>query len=89
MLLFGSVARGDAVPGSDVDLIVVLRESGLAFLDRIPRYTPAVAELGVDALPYTEAEVRAMRAGGNPLLESALAEGVWVVGPLSTFNGAQ
>lgn len=81
MLLFGSVARGDAVPGSDVDLIMGLRESELPFLERIPRYTPAVADLGVDALPYTEAEVRAMCDAGNPLIRTALAEGEWMVGP--------
>jgi uncharacterized protein len=81
VLLFGSIARGDAVPASDVDLIVVLRASPLSFLDRIPFYTPAVPPLAVDVLPYTEAELLRMSGAGHPLLARALAEGEWVVGP--------
>jgi uncharacterized protein len=81
VLLFGSVARGDAVPASDVDLLVVLRDSPLPFLDRIPLYTPAVPPLAVDALPYTVAEVLTLRAQGHSLLARALAEGEWIVGP--------
>jgi uncharacterized protein len=81
VLLFGSIARGDATPSSDVDLLIVLRESDLPFLDRIPRYTPAIPPLGVDVLPYTRDELEKMRADGNRLLSTALAEGEWVVGP--------
>ncbi len=35
VILFGSMARRDAVPGSDVDLLVVVAESGRSFLHRI------------------------------------------------------
>jgi uncharacterized protein len=86
VLLFGSVARGDAVPSSDVDLLIVLRDSLLPFLDRIPLYTPTVPPLAVDALPYTEAELLRMRAEGHPLLACALEEGEWVVGPPPTLQ---
>jgi uncharacterized protein len=81
VLLFGSIARGDAVPSSDVDLLIVLRESELPFLDRIPRYTPAIPPLAVDVLPYTEREFRDLCAEGHRLIAAALAEGEWVVGP--------
>jgi UTP:GlnB (protein PII) uridylyltransferase len=40
VVLFGSLARGDAAPGSDADLLVVLSHSDLPFLERIPRYLP-------------------------------------------------
>jgi hypothetical protein len=76
-----SLRAGDAVPASDVDLIVVLCASPLPFLDRIPFYTPAVPPLAVDVLPYTEAELLRMFGAGHPLLARALAEGEWVVGP--------
>ena len=69
------------MPGSDVDLLVVLRESELSFLKRIPQYTPGLNGLSVDVLPYTEREVHEMRAAGHGLLRTALAEGVWLVGP--------
>jgi uncharacterized protein len=82
ILLFGSLARGDATPASDVDLLIILSSSDLPFLDRIPRYTPVIAPLGVEALPYTWAEFRRMREEGNPLIAAALADGHWLYGSL-------
>ena len=40
VILFGSVAWGTPVPGSDVDLMLVLSESDRPFPDRIGRYVP-------------------------------------------------
>jgi predicted nucleotidyltransferase len=76
VVLFGSMARGEAVPGSDVDLLVVLSESQEKFLDRIPRYKPSGIPIGVDVFPYTEAELKRMVEEGNPFVRHALAEGV-------------
>jgi uncharacterized protein len=81
VLLFGSIARGDATPSSDVDLLIVLSTSELPFLDRIGRYTPAIDPLGVEVLPYTRAEFRHLRQTAHPLIEAALAEGQWLVPP--------
>lgn len=74
--LFGSLARGDAVPGSDADLLVVLSGSQEAFLDRSVRYQPDFCGIGVDVLAYTRDEVTQMEAEGNRLLRQAMAEGV-------------
>jgi predicted nucleotidyltransferase len=76
VILFGSMARGDAVPGSDVDLLVVLSECDELFLDRIPRYKPSGIPVGVDVFPYTEAELKRMAEEGNAFVTHALAEGV-------------
>lgn len=76
VILFGSMARGDAVPGSDVDLLLVLSESDASFLDRIPRYKPSGIPIGVDVFPYTEAELKRMLEEGNGFIKQALAEGV-------------
>ena len=76
VILFGSMARGDAVPGSDVDLLVVLSESQEKFLDRIPRYNTSGIPIGVDVFPYTEAELKRMLNEGNSFVRQALAEGV-------------
>ena len=40
IVLFGSLARGDAVPGSDADLLLVRERSGTPFLQRAPRLFP-------------------------------------------------
>jgi predicted nucleotidyltransferase len=62
--LFGSLARGDAHPGSDADLLVVVRDGAGPFRDRIPaiaRHFTGVG-IGCDVLVYTEGE-RARLAG--------------------------
>ena len=74
VLLFGSLATGRAAPGSDGDLLVILKESDRAFLDRIPLYTPLGCKVGLDVFPYTRAEVESMAE--NSLVARAVAEGV-------------
>lgn len=74
--LFGSLARGDAVPGSDADLLVVLTDSQLPFLDRSVRYQPDFCGVGVDVLAYTRAELASLQAEGHAFLRQAQAEGI-------------
>ena len=76
IILFGSMARGDAVPGSNVDLLVVLSECAAPFLDRIPKYKPLGIPIGVDVFPYTEEELKRMVEEGNGFVRQALSEGV-------------
>ena len=76
VLLFGSVATGRAVPGSDVDLLVILERSDTPFVDRIPLYTPDGCGVDVEVFPYTRREVEQMLAQGNSFLRSALREAV-------------
>lgn len=74
--LFGSLARGDAAPGSDADLLVILSSSAEHFLDRIPRYLLTGLSLGVDVFPYTRAEVEQMLIEGNLFLGQIIKEAV-------------
>ena len=74
--LFGSLARGDAVPGSDADLLLVLSSSDLPFLERYAFYIPNDCGVGVDVLAYTRHELALMRAEGNFFAEQALLEGI-------------
>jgi uncharacterized protein len=76
VILFGSVAWGTPVPGSDVDLMLVLSGSARPFPDRIGRYVPTGFPVGVDVFPYTRAEIARMRADGNLLVLDALRRGV-------------
>ena len=76
VLLFGSVATGRAVPGSDVDLLVILERSDTPFVDRIPLYTPEGCGVDVEVFPYTRQEVEQMLAQGNSFLRSALRDPV-------------
>jgi predicted nucleotidyltransferase len=76
--LFGSLARGDAHPGSDADLFVVLRDGAAPFLDRIPALTRHFTGLGIgcDVIAYTESERTALVARGDAFARVVLDEGV-------------
>ena len=76
VLLFGSLARGEAVPGSDADLLVILSSASRPFMERIPRYLPTGLPLGVDVFPYTRDEIDRMLAAGNHFIRQAVKEGV-------------
>ncbi len=71
VILFGSFANDRAVPGSDVDILLVLRSDPRRFIDRIPEYLDAFSDLGigVDVFPYTADEL------DNPVAKTALATG--------------
>ena len=74
--LFGSLARGDAVPGSDADLLIVLSDSQSPFLDRSVRYQPDFCGIGVDVLAYTRSELAGMQAEGSAFLQRTQTEGI-------------
>ena len=76
VVLFGSMARGGTVPGSDVDLLLVISGSDRPFLDRVPLYMPDRFPVGIDVFPYTETEIRSMLDEGNFFVRRALGEGV-------------
>ncbi|MBI3048973.1 MAG: nucleotidyltransferase domain-containing protein [Acidobacteria bacterium] len=76
--LFGSLARDRAAPGSDADLLIVVRDGAAPFLQRsesLARYFEDVG-VGCDVLVYTESEVERLTAGGPSLVRTALREGV-------------
>jgi len=54
--LFGSLARGDAVPGSDADVLLVLDASPKPFHERGADYAFDRCGVGVDVLAYTHEE---------------------------------
>ncbi len=75
--LFGSFARGEARPGSDVDLFIVVRDTPQPFLDRIPpvaRHFSGVG-IGCDVIVYTEGERAALVARGGRFAEDVLEQG--------------
>jgi len=75
IILFGSLVRDDCVPGSDVDLLIVLSKSDKPFLERITEYMPSKLPVGVDVFPYTRQELKTMIKEGNFFIKAALELG--------------
>lgn len=76
--LFGSLARGDARPGSDADLLIVVRGPAPPFLERPTALAPCFGGVGIgcDLFVYTDSELDGLRRDGNPLVRSAETEGL-------------
>ncbi len=79
IILFGSIVYNRQIPGSDIDILLVLKNSNLSFLDRTSRYMPNQFPVGVDIFAYTEAEIKKMLEEGNFFLKRALREGVVIL----------
>lgn len=73
--LFGSFVRGRAVPGSDVDLLVVLEQDPRPPRDRIPDHLPSAFPVGVDVIVWTRAEMEERLARHDRLARTILDEG--------------
>jgi len=72
VLLFGSMARGDARDHSDIDLIVV-KDTEKRFLDRLDEFYDDARE-AMDILVYTPQEFEEMKE--RPFVKRALREGM-------------
>ncbi|MBI3048238.1 MAG: nucleotidyltransferase domain-containing protein [Acidobacteria bacterium] len=76
IVLFGSRARGDARPDSDVDLLII-EDSDLPRYRRSPRYLKALVGVfpATDVVVWTPAEVAAWRDVRHAFITTALREG--------------
>jgi predicted nucleotidyltransferase len=74
--LFGSLAKGNHAPGSDADILIVLRDDSRRFTDRIPEFLDHFSGVGltVDIFPYTVDELNQMKE--NPFIKSIQKEGM-------------
>ena len=76
IVLFGSYARGDATPDSDVDLLVILSFGGSAFRKSVEIVTRANPDFPVDLLARRPVDTQRRYAEGDPLIREALDHGV-------------
>jgi predicted nucleotidyltransferase len=75
--LFGSLARGQALPSSDADVLIVLRDHPQPrWFDRIPEYAEAFREtsLPVEPLAYTHDELNHMRRARVGFIQTILRD---------------
>ncbi|WP_255333255.1 nucleotidyltransferase domain-containing protein [Methanocalculus taiwanensis] len=71
VIIFGSFPEKRAVPGSDLDLLIIVNPTDLPILDRIEHYQPLFEGIGigVDIFPLTEDELH------MPIAQKALSDG--------------
>lgn len=76
IVLFGSRARGEERPGSDIDLLIVER-SKLPHWERSPKYYHVAGDVYpcVDIVVWTPAEIAEWAAVPNHFVTEALREG--------------
>ena len=61
VIWFGSWVTGLPLPGSDVDLCLILSSSDISSRDRISAYLPLGFPVGVDLFAYTRDEFERLR----------------------------
>lgn len=63
--LFGSYARGDWGVGSDIDLVVIVRQTDVPFIERARLFSVIDLPLSTDLLVYTQDEWQKMLKEGR------------------------
>ena len=81
VMLFGSLVKGDYVPGSDADVLVVLQADPRPFFDRIPEFLRYFLDVSIDVevFPYTRDDMERGDADQSSFIHSVM------VGPLEVL----
>ena len=71
IILFGSLAAKRGIPGSDADILIILKRDDNPFMERIAEWSKKfTVNFPVEIFPYTEKEFN------NPIIQEALKKGI-------------
>jgi len=71
IILFGSLAENRGVPGSDADILIVLKRADEPFLQRIEVWSAKFSvDFPIELFPYAEDEL------DNPIVQEAIKKGI-------------
>ena len=82
VVIFGSKARGDDGPDSDVDVLLVLREGGRQIKKDarlLGHRLAAGSDVVASILVYTNSEWEERAKGGSPLYRAVMRDGIHVL----------
>lgn len=79
---FGSYARGDWGVGSDIDLIVIVKESESPRERRAMRFDKENLPVPADLLVFTQEEWTGLSASGSEFAKMISREAVWLMKPV-------
>lgn len=81
VVLFGSLVKGDYVPGSDADVLVILEAHPRAFMERIPEFRRRFLDVPIDVevFPYTRDEMAKGQAESGSFIHSVMADPIEVL----------
>ncbi|RZM81812.1 nucleotidyltransferase domain-containing protein [Leptolyngbya iicbica] len=80
---FGSYARGDAGVGSDLDVVMILRQSDVSFTQRSQQWNFLSIPVPVEAQIYTAAEWAQLTVNQPRFHSTLVTETVWLSCPRS------
>ena len=75
VIWFGSWVTGLPVPGSDVDIVLIISSSEIPPRDRISQYLPVGFPVGVDLFAFTQAEFERLQKI-SPGMYNAISTGI-------------
>ena len=79
---FGSLAKDCFGVGSDLDLIVIIKDSSLSFEERTITWDFDALPVPTDILLYTEEEWQVMQEKGGRFVKMIENEAVWLYGQI-------
>ena len=81
IILFGSAVAGDASPDSDIDFLIIKRDTPYRGADRIRELSRLIARnVAVDFLVYRPDEYEKRLSMGDPFLKTIIKEGKTLYG---------
>ena len=77
-LLFGSFSKGNFLPESDIDILLIIEETDIPFLERKERFRPFFRDIPFDVniLVYTQSEIDLMHENGNLFIRDVIKEAI-------------
>ncbi len=71
IILFGSLAERRGVPGSDADILIIIKKDDKPIIDRISEWSEKIqVNFPVEIFPYTEKEIN------NSIVKEAMKKGI-------------